>query len=55
VLGDAATQELHAVKRISFGDRASARLAFQAPAAAGGDFSSLTLFLVWALGLACSA
>ena len=46
VLGDAATQDLHAVKRTSFAERASARLAFETPASGAGAPPSLTLFLV---------
>lgn len=47
VLGDAQTNELHAVKRTSFGARASARLAFEAgPGAADAPPPGLTLFLV---------
>lgn len=48
VLGDAGTQELHAIKRVSFSDRANARLSFTAGAAASGaaPFSNLHLYLV---------
>jgi hypothetical protein len=47
VVGDATTQELHAIKRMSFGDRATARLTFRAPFSSGSDpFSGLQLYLV---------
>ena len=47
VLGDAQTNELHAVKRTSFGARASARLAFEgSPDVADVPPPGLTLFLV---------
>jgi len=46
VLGDAAGQELHAVKRLSFGERATARLAHPARTPAGAAVTALTLHLV---------
>ncbi|EIE24813.1 Sec63-domain-containing protein [Coccomyxa subellipsoidea C-169] len=48
VLGDASTQELHAIKRVSFSDRANARLSFTAGAAGSGaaPFSNLHLYLM---------
>ena len=46
MLGNATTQELHAVKRMSVVERASARLTFEAPASGAGAPPSLTLFLV---------
>ncbi|CAL8464110.1 g3645 [Coccomyxa elongata] len=44
VLGDGGTQELHALKRMSFSDRATARLSFTAASAA--SLSNLHLYLV---------
>ncbi|KAK9846320.1 hypothetical protein WJX81_001437 [Elliptochloris bilobata] len=46
VLGDAASRELHAVKRLSFAERTSARLAFPARTAAGAPVAGVTLHLV---------
>lgn len=47
VLGDAGTQELHAIKRLSFSDRATARLSFTADAAtSAAAFSNLNIYLV---------
>jgi hypothetical protein len=46
VLGDAAGQELHAVKRLSLGERATARLAHPARTPAGAAVTALTLHLV---------
>ena len=49
VLGDEATQELYAIKRISFGERASARLNYNA--ATADKAANLQLQLVIALNL----
>ncbi len=47
VLGDEGTQELHALKRVSFSDRASARLSFTAgTAASAASLPDLHLYLV---------
>ena len=43
VLGDAASQELHAVKRLSFAERAVARLVIPARTAAGAPVKGVTL------------
>ncbi len=44
MLGDEGTQELHALKRMSFSDRATARLSFTA--ASPASMSNLHLYLV---------
>ena len=46
MLGDTASQELHAVKRLSFAERTTARLAFPAHTSAGAPVTSVTLHLV---------
>ena len=46
VLGDAASQELHAVKRLSFAERTVARLVVPARTAAGSPVKGVTLHLV---------
>lgn len=46
VLGDAASQELHAVKRLSFAERTVARLVIPARTAAGAPVKGVTLHLV---------
>lgn len=45
VLGDAASQELHAVKRLSFAERTVARLVIPARTAAGAPVKGVTLHL----------
>ena len=49
VLGDESTQELYAIKRISFGERASARLNYSA--ATADEAANLQLQLVSTLTL----
>ncbi len=49
VLGDEATQELYAIKRTSFGERATARLSYTASSA--DEVANLQLQLVSALNL----
>ena len=46
MLGDAASQELHAVKRLSFAERTVARLVIPARTAAGAPVKGVTLHLV---------
>lgn len=52
VLGDENTQELHAIKRLSFSDRTTARLVFKGPPAEADAFSAMQLYLVRASLLA---
>ena len=49
VLGDEATQELYAIKRTSFGERATARLSYTA--ASADEATNLQLQLVRLLNL----
>ena len=46
VLGDVASQELHAIKRLSFAERTTARLEFPAHTSAGAPVTSVVLHLV---------
>ncbi|KAK9814715.1 hypothetical protein WJX72_010327 [[Myrmecia] bisecta] len=46
VVGDARTRELHALKRLSFGERAAAHLTFPAADGAGRPLTGISLFLV---------